>query len=75
MEVQDLFRLKKKGGPGSAASSVRSGKSVYKHKPGASSSHSATSALVRDIISHIPDKEKPQAIRLTNKIKEIKEAV
>ena len=71
MDSNDLFLIKKKGGPGSGASSIRSGKSGYKHK--ASSSHSATSAIVRDIISHIPDKEKPQAERLTQKIKEIKE--
>lgn len=71
MDSNDLFQIKKKGGPGSGASSIRSGKSGYNHK--ASSSHSATSAIVRDIISHIPDKEKPQAERLTQKIKEIKE--
>ncbi|CAG9320721.1 unnamed protein product [Blepharisma stoltei] len=69
----DLIQVKKKAGPGSGASSIRSGKSIYKHKGPSSSSHSATSALVRDIISHIPDKEKPQAERLTQKIKEIKE--
>lgn len=71
MDSNDLLQMKKKGGPGSGASSIRSGKSGYKHK--VSSSHSATSAIVRDIISHIPDKEKPQAERLTQKIKEIKE--
>lgn len=72
-DSSDLIPFKKKGGPGSGASSIRSGKSIYKHKGPSSSSHSATSALVRDIISHIPDKEKPQAERLTQKIKEIKE--
>ena len=71
MDSNDLFQLKKKAGPGSGASSIRSGKSGYKHK--ISSSHSATSAIVRDLISHIPDKEKPQAEKLTQKIKEIKE--
>lgn len=71
MNSEELLQLKKKAGPGSGASSIRSGKSGYKHK--VSSSHSATSAIVRDLISHIPDKEKPQAEKLTQKIKEIKE--
>ena len=71
MDSNDLLQMKKKGGPGSEASSIRSGKSGYKQR--VSSSHSSTSAIVRDIIAHIPDKEKPQAERLTQKIKEIKE--
>jgi hypothetical protein len=72
MDSNDLIQMKKKLGPGSEASSIRSGKSGgYKQR--VSYSHSTTSAMVRDIISHIPDKEKPQAENLTQKIKQIKE--
>ena len=71
MDSQELFRIKTKG-PGSGASSVRSGKSKYIHK-GASSSQSGASALIREIASQIPEKDKPQAERLTQKIREIKD--
>lgn len=72
MDSSELFALKKKSGPGSSSSSIRSGKSAIHHKAGASSSKSGTSAMIRDIISHITEKEKPQAIRLTQKLEEMK---
>lgn len=72
-DSSDLFRLKKKGGP-SSSSSIRSGKSGYMKRATPSSNHSGTSTLVRDLISNVPEKDKQQAARLTNKIKEIKEA-
>lgn len=72
-DSSDLFRLKKKGGPGSS-SSIRSGKSAYMKRQTPSSVTSGTSTLVRDLISNVPEKDKQQAARLTNKIKEIKEA-
>ena len=72
MDSSDLLRMKKKPGPGSSAS-IRSNKSVYRPKGGPGSTKSQTSALIRDIVSHINEKDKPQAIRLTEKINKIQD--